>query len=252
MVKASSGPEMVRVLLGEGLTIDAAADRADLPLEVVRGWVLDGLELLAETYGESHVSGAFCPCVRDVPEEPYAYLLGLYLGDGTLARRRNEVYKLRIFQDNKYPWLIRQCTIAMQWVIRNKVRVIQQPGCKEIYSLSKHWPCLLPQHGPGRKHERPIILEPWQRLVAIERHPQLLLRGLIHSDGCRYIKRVESKGKEYVYTRYQFTNRSADIRRIFTDACDRVGIDWREYPYNVVICRRSSIEKLDQFIGPKS
>ena len=27
----------------------------------------------------------------------------------------------------------------------------------------KHWPCLFPQHGPGRKHERPIVLEDWQR-----------------------------------------------------------------------------------------
>ena len=27
----------------------------------------------------------------------------------------------------------------------------------------KHWPCLFPQHGPGRKHERKIRLEAWQR-----------------------------------------------------------------------------------------
>ena len=252
MVNGDNGLETVRVLLGEGLTIDSAADRAGIPLDVVRAWVLDGLELLRETDGSSHGSEGFCPCVRDVPEEPYAYLLGLYLGDGNITRRRNEVYKLRIFQDEKYPSLIRQCVIAMHWVIQNRVAVVQQPGCKEIYSLSKHWPCLLPQHGPGRKHERSIILEPWQRLVAIERHPHLLLRGLIHSDGCRYLKRVEAKDKEYVYTRYQFTNRSADIRRIFTDGCDRLGVEWREYLYNVAISRRRSVEKLDRFIGPKS
>jgi hypothetical protein len=30
--------------------------------------------------------------------------------------------------------------------------------CLEVYSFSKHWPCLFPQHGPGRKHERKIQL----------------------------------------------------------------------------------------------
>ena len=48
----------------------------------------------------------------------------------------------------------------------------------------KHWPCLFPQHGPGRKHERPIVLEDWQRTI-VEAHPGPFLRGLFHSDGCR-------------------------------------------------------------------
>lgn len=47
-----------------------------------------------------------------------------------------------------------------------------------------HWPCLFPQHGPGRKHERPIVLEHWQREI-VEQHPGPFLRGLFHSDGCR-------------------------------------------------------------------
>jgi hypothetical protein len=33
------------------------------------------------------------------------------------------------------------------------------------------WPEVFPQHGRGRKHERPIVLEPWQernhRIVSI-------------------------------------------------------------------------------------
>jgi hypothetical protein len=39
------------------------------------------------------------------------------------------------------------------------------------------------------KHERPIVLEPWQReLVAAT--PWALLRGLIRSDGCVFINRT--------------------------------------------------------------
>jgi hypothetical protein len=32
----------------------------------------------------------------------------------------------------------------------------------DVSSYWKHWPCLFPQHGPGRKHERRIALVPWQ------------------------------------------------------------------------------------------
>jgi hypothetical protein len=47
--------------------------------------------------------------------------------------------------------------------------------------------------------------------------------------------------------------RSADICRIFTDACDRAGIEWRQnYEWMISVSRRESAEKLNQFIGPKS
>ena len=39
------------------------------------------------------------------------------------------------------------------------------PGCVNVQSNWQHWPCLIPQHGPGRKHERPIVLEDWQRQI---------------------------------------------------------------------------------------
>jgi hypothetical protein len=139
----------------------------------------------------------------------------------------------------------------MHWVIPNKTGWVQREGCKEIYSFSKHWTCLFPQHGAGPKHKRPIVLEPWQRWVAVERNPEMLLRGLIHSDGCRAINRV--KGGRYSYVRYMFSNRSGDIRKIFTDACDRAGVEWRQsYYWMISVSRRDSVEKLEQFIGPKS
>ena len=54
---------------------------------------------------------------------------------------------------------------------------------------SKHWQCLLPQHGPGRKHHRPIELADWQQVV-VAAHPGDFARGLFHSDGCRVVNRV--------------------------------------------------------------
>jgi hypothetical protein len=50
-----------------------------------------------------------------------------------------------------------------------------------------------------------------------------------------------------------FSNRSADIRRIFTDACDRAGIEWRQsYHWMISVSRRDSVEKMEHFIGKKS
>ena len=109
-----------------------------------------------------------------------------------------------------------------------------------------------PQHGPGRKHKRVIKLADWQ-VRAVERHPHLLLRGLIHSDGCRFTNTVRHARKTYEYVRYNFSNRSADIRRIFCDTCDLLGIEWRVMnAWNISVARRASVARLDEFIGPKT
>ena len=139
----------------------------------------------------------------------------------------------------------------MRWTVPNVVNVTQRQGCKEIYSYSKHWVCLFPQHGDGRKCTRSIVLEPWQEWVAVERQPHMLLRGLIHSDGCRVVNRV--CGGRYEYIRYMFSNRSEDIQRIFATACDRAGIEWRRsYRYTTSVSKRSSVEAMEKFVGPKS
>jgi hypothetical protein len=84
--------------------------------------------------------------------------------------------------------------------------------------------------------------------VAVERHPWQLLRGLIHSDGCRFINRV----KGYEYPRYSFSNRSKDIRDIFCRACDRAGIQWKQSNTWVIsISRRVDVTLMDTFIGRK-
>jgi hypothetical protein len=159
-----------------------------------------------------------------LPLPAYTYLLGLYLGDGCLTACPRNVYKLRIACAARYPELIRLCELAMAQVLPNKVGRIRKrnEGCWEIYSFSKHWPCLFPQHGPGRKHERKIELVPWQQEL-VDLDPRPLVRGLLHSDGCRVLNWVNGTP----YPRYHFSNVSADIRGIFGRACDQLGIEWR-------------------------
>ena len=107
---------------------------------------------------------------------------------------------------------------------------------------------MFPQHGPGRKHERRIALEDWQRRL-VAKHPGQLLRGLIHSDGCRFL----NTGRNWRHPRYCFSNRSDDIRRIFCDACDLLGVRWTVAPPRTVyVSRVRDVALLDEVIGPKA
>ena len=84
------------------------------------------------------------------------------------------------------------------------------------------------------------------------------LSGLIHSDGCRTTNRFKTKlpsGRvaSYGYPRYFFSNESEDIRRIFCDHCELLGIRWTQSNRrNISVARRGSVALMDEFIGPKS
>jgi hypothetical protein len=112
----------------------------------------------------------------------------------------------------------------------------------------------LPQHGPGRKHERKIELVPWQEAI-VEREPEQFIRGLVHSDGCRVMNRVCVNGKDYAYPRYFFSQVSKDIQELFCRSLRQLGIDYtfsgRRGRENS-IARRESVARLDSFVGRKS
>jgi hypothetical protein len=74
----------------------------------------------------------------------------------------------------------------------SSVFCVRQTGCTAVKSTSKHWPCLFPSTGLGRKHARKIELEQWQ-LVIVRKYPGELARGLFHSDGYRGINRVRTR-----------------------------------------------------------
>ena len=199
--------------------------------------------------------GEACELVANVSPEPYAYLLGQYLGDGHVVRTAR-AYRLEVYCCAAYPNIIEECANAMSKVLpHNSVGYRHRTGVVAVGCYSKHLPCLFPQHGPGLKHTRPIILAPWQEFIAVETFSRQFVRGLIHSDGCRGINRVRNAKRTsyYEYERYQFSNRSGDIRGIFTRACDVLGIEWRQMNrWTISVAKGSSVAILDQFVGPKS
>jgi hypothetical protein len=140
---------------------------------------------------------------------------------------------------------------ALARVSGNIVSAVAAQGCSDRGAYWMHWPCLFPQHGPGRKHERHIELVDWQRAL-IRAHPWPLIRGLVHSDGCRSLNRVTVRGTAYAYPRYFFANESRDILAIMGWALDLVGAEWRyNRPNSISVAQRASVALLDEHIGPK-
>ncbi len=136
---------------------------------------------------------------------------------------------------------------------------LQRAGCVDVKSFTRHWTCLFPQHGPGKKHERRIALEAWQQAI-VDTHPWDFVRGLIHSDGCRLTnwttRLVGGERKRYEYPRYFFTNKSDDIRQLYTDTLDKLGIEWTHCtrdgnPYNISVAKKASVALMDTHVGPK-
>jgi hypothetical protein len=166
-----------------------------------------------------------CPrCWHPMPvvqwtAEDYAELLGLYLG------------------------LLRRCFPT------NRVgRVTQSGGSNVIpYVHNAHLSCVLPQAGAGKKHDRPIALEPWQKdLVAAA--PWSLLRGLIRSDGCVFVNRTG----RYEYLSYHFANVSQDILDLFEATCRSLGLRPRRSRIHVRLNRRADVALLLEHVGLKT
>ncbi|MEJ7718917.1 MAG: hypothetical protein WKF31_13515 [Thermoleophilaceae bacterium] len=151
--------------------------------------------------------------------------------------------------DTKYPGIISECETAMRAVaprnaVRRRHRIYNDT---EVYSYSKSWPCLLPQHGPGKKHHRRIELTSWQSDL-VDRHPQLLIRGLIQSDGCRFMNSGRGGWRAW---RYRFDNYSSDIRDLFRKVCSDLDLNSTTSGTVVYVSRIRDVARLDEWVGPK-
>jgi hypothetical protein len=248
--REQSEREAVFTLLDAGLTHGEVSRRTGVPVNTIRTWIKRGRDERPR-----------CPtCGLDphdlvtLDPEAYAYLLASYLGDGCVYATGRS-YLLRITLDVAYPEIIRETAEAMSAVRGRPVRIdpdSRGKQCVNLFSSWKSWPCVFPQHGPGRKHSRPIVLEPWQQAI-VDEAPEAFLRGLIHTDGWRGLNKVTVKGKDYAYPRYQFSNRSDDIRKLFTDTCDKLGIEWRRWGrWHISVAKRDAVARMDEFVGLKA
>jgi hypothetical protein len=220
-------------------------------LGVSRGAITDWLRDPVVALADAATTCFICNVVLCPDPGRFAYLLGQYLGDGYLVTRAR-VPRLRIACALAYPGVAAEVDDAMQVLSGNRVSAVKGVGYSDRGAYWKHWPCLFPQHGPGMKHTRPIVLSAWQQEI-VDAHPWSLIRGLIHSDGCRSINKIMTRGKGYSYPQYFFANESSDILAIMGRTLDSVGVAWRfNRPNSISIARRDAVELMDLHVGPKT
>ncbi|MEU7663288.1 hypothetical protein [Streptomyces lincolnensis] len=247
-------------LLRGGTRNAEVARRLNVPLGTVGYWKHMDRAKRGECPGTRDPKCPRCDG-RKLDDPAYSYLLGLYLGDGHISHySEHRVPNLMITCTQSWPGLMDDCEQAMRAVFpNNSVCRVRRTGCSNVKVYSKHLHCLFPQHGPGKKHERTIALDPWQQEI-VDTHPWEFIRGLIHSDGCRITnwttRLVAGERKRYEYPRYFFANKSDDIRKLFTDTLDKVGVEWTMLargcdPFNVSIARKASVALMDIHVGPK-
>jgi hypothetical protein len=232
-------------LVESGLSLNEVSSRLGVSRAAIREW---------RARGPAESRAASCPAPV-CPSPAYAALLGFYLGDGCVSQHPR-THDLRISCDASYPGIIDDVARCIEAVHPGRpVFRTRAPGVVVVKSYWKHWPCLFPQHGPGRKHGRKIRLEDWQWDV-VRAHPWDFLRGLFHSDGCRVnnwaTRMVAGQRKRYDYPRWQFTNESADIIGLCADALDLVDVGWRRsHRRTLSVSTRDGVRLLDQHLGLK-
>jgi len=242
-------PERARALelLATGATLSSAARETGIARSTIRSW--------AVTTPRVDPGCAACRGAVPWPSHEYSALLGFYLGDGCVSRCGTHT-TLRIACDAALPGVVRDVSALMRSMNPGGVFAVRAPGTTVVQGNWKHWPCLLPQHGPGRKHERPIVLAEWQEDV-VRAFPGPFFRGHFHSNGARVnnwaTRVVAGEKRRYDYPRWQFSNRSEDIMLICCWALDLAGVPWRRSgPWTVSVSRRDAVARLDTLVGPKS
>ena len=131
------------------------------------------------------------PAWRPKNPQAYCYLLGVYLGDGCIHVLSRRSACLVVTLDSSHPGIVEAVMDATRAVLPDVPVITYSRMGGSVTAVQVNHPALpfaFPQHGPGHKHTRQIVLTEWQRELT-HAHPKQLLRGLIHSDGCRTINR---------------------------------------------------------------
>lgn len=246
--------------------VSAVARKTGIPLSTIR-YILGKNKKYVNGKIYTYKGGNRCheehfnPCeYLEGNEECYSFLLGAYLGDGHIIKTKNgRTHKLSISNNEIDCKVIAEQVDCLKKLLPNNSVSTRNKSfgtCVDVIVHSKLLPLLFPQHGKGKKHERPIILEGWQKSI-LDLHPKHFLKGLFWSDGCRYIHR---QGK-YSYLMYNFVNCSKEIKDLCGYYLKSIGVKFREHStdpknpkhskkYTITIPNSSAVI-LEDFVGPK-
>jgi len=228
-------------LRDNGLNNSQISRELNIPRRTIIDWV-SGKIKIKDRYYKNITSDQIIDTISK--EKSYSYILGVYLGDGHITKMAR-TYRIRIFQDTKYPGLIKLHGDELSNLLdKNKICLVKNANsnCMVIVAYSCILPIIFPQHGAGRKHNRKIKLEEWQEEI-IKRFPIEFISGLLYSDGCIFY----SKGKLC----YEFSNMSKNILEIFEWVCDLLNVKHTRTWKSVNIRKKSEVEKIAKLVPTK-
>ena len=174
------GTQAVMTLLGTGLSDYRIAAQTGVSRATVRNWRLAAHS--PQTVEPAELAATWS--VRDGPS--YCYLLGAYLRDGTIHAQKG--MSLCIVNDRRYAGVSSEILGAMATTFSGRSPRVHPSSSGESDILCISHPAIVrasPQHGPGRKHLRSIVLADWQleltpcssRIVGSRTHPLRRLPG---------------------------------------------------------------------------
>ena len=155
----------------------------------------------------------------------YSLLLGMYLGDGCLAktgRKTGEVHTLILVSDETQDLVVRAAESAMMAIFPDNVVSVSPKIGARAYNVkvsSINLVELFPQHGPGLKSKRRLIMKKWQWDIIIK-YPWQFVRGLFLTDGSRYVSSADDCAK------WSFGNKSPEIINFLRYALNLVGVNY--------------------------
>lgn len=125
MTRPADEVRLVQLLAAQGLNKCAISRETGIPRSTLGNW-LDGRTPNRDRGAACIRCSSSSIVFRDFTASAYAYLLGLYLGDGCLAAYPRGVFRLGIYLDRAYPRIVAECEAAMSLVMpSSRVSVYQ-------------------------------------------------------------------------------------------------------------------------------
>jgi hypothetical protein len=247
-MRPSHEVDRVLGLVSEGRGAAEISRLTGIPRSTVRGWRDGRLPRQPSALNclEEHLNTLDGPA--------YAYLLGIYLGDGCISEYPRGVDRLRITLDAAYPGIVDECASALEAVAPGKRAYAlrrRDQRTVEVSAYWKDWRCLLPQ--PGRVQSICVGSSSSGGSVASSpRTSNASFVGSIHSDGTRIVATERKRAYVRRAPRYAFKNRSHDILELFRVACEMAGIHCtRASESQIAVYGKAAVARLDEFVGPK-
>ena len=221
----------------------------------------DRARVARPTPEKEQASTANCPRCDGVPlDEPaYAYLLGLYLGDGCInaANRERAYTRCPSSAADAWPGLIRRRSAPCEAVrpCSKVFYVAAEAGMTEVQELLEALAVPVSAARAGHEAHQEDRAQP---VAAGHRGPlsRRLRPGAVplgrlpgHEPGAAGAGR---RRHWYEYPRYLFSNKSKDILGLCGAALDRLGVEWRfARPDMISVAKKEAVARLDEFVGPK-